>query len=525
MRPRTILATIALTARVAAAQSAPPALYDNLGTLTHRISTAVPATQRYFDQGLRLKYAFGNAEAIRAFREGARRDPACAMCWWGVALTFGPYINEEMDSTAGVQAYAAIQKAESLATGATETERAWIAALARRYAAVPTREDRAGLDSAYADAMRDLMRRYPADLDAATFFAEAMMDLRPWHQWTPDGQPEPGTLEVVATLEDVIRRDPNHPGACHYYIHAVEASREAQRAIPCADRLGGLMPGASHLVHMPGHIYLRVGRYADAVRVNQHAVHVDHDFVEGRRPPGIYPPHNLHFLWAAASMDGQSRVAIQAARDLAATAPSYVPAAVPITLARFGQWDAVLAESLPAGAGPYPRAVWQYARGLASLRLDRNDAARSALDGLRTALAATPDSARTGGHPTKDLLRIAVGMLGGEIAARERRTDEAVAMLEDAVRADDGLDYDEPRPWYMPPRQALGAILLEAGRAAEAEAVYREDLVRNPENGWSFLGLARSLDARSRQAEAREAEGWFRRAWARADVRLTSSRF
>jgi tetratricopeptide (TPR) repeat protein len=497
-------------------------LYDSLGTLTRTVTTAAPLAQRYFDQGLRLTYGFGHAEAVRSFHVALRHDTACAMCWWGIAWARGPYINAEMDSAGGVEAYTAIQNALRLARSGTAAERALIDAMARRYVRRPTELNRAGLDSAYAEAMRDVVRRFPHDLDAATLLGEALMVLRPWDHWTRDGRPQPGTEEVLAVRESILARDIRHPGACHLYVHAVEASLAPERAAPCAELLGASIPGASHIPHMPSHIWMRIGRYGDGVRANQAAWHADQQAVFGQAVP-IYPTHNLHMLLFAASMDGQSAVAWQAARDLAriSTGNAFY---VHLVLARFGRWHDLL-EHEGGPPAPFQRGMRSYGRGLAHLNLGRPDSARDELEMLDDIIVATGDSARFRSHRQRDLLGIARAILSGEIAASENRWDDAVRMLREALPLEDSLAYDEPEPWITPLRHVLGAVLLDAGRSAEAERVYRDELIDHPANGWSLFGLERALHAQGRRDEAAEVRTRFDRAWTRADVWLRGSRF
>ncbi len=505
-----------------AAESVP--LYENLGSLERPVDTAQEEARAYFQQGLRLTYGFGHPEAIRSFRAARERDPECAMCWWGEAWALGPYINSAtMTDEDEVAAHAAIQRAMELRDqeGVSEVDRALIEAMAERYQPTPDADRRPALDSAYADAMRHVVREHPHDLDAATLLGEALMVMRPWDQWQRDGTPQPGTLEVLAVLESVLGRDLGHPGACHLYIHAVEASLEPQRAEPCADLLGSSIPGASHIRHMPSHIYMRVGRYHDAVRGNTAAWHVDQQAAHGG-PPGIYPTHNLHMLSFAASFDGQSAVAMQAARDLARLAP---PTGFyrHLTKARFGRWDELL-EDETAPEGDFQRGVWHFARGLAQLRTGEVEAAEmdlSALTGIRDEIGDT----RFRRHPHSDLLGMAQGILAGELHASARRFDEAVEALEAALPLEEGLPYDEPEPWFIPVRHVLGAVLMEADRPREAEAVYREALSIHPENGWSLFGLAQALEAQGRVDEAAEVEARFEHMWERADVWLLSSRF
>jgi len=522
----------------AAASTALP-LFNTLGSHHHAITTTAPQAQRYFDQGLRLIYAFNHDEAGRAFKEAARLDPTCAMAYWGVALTLGPNYNLPVDTERDRAAYEALQKALSLAPHVSEPERAYIEALAKRHSSVPD-ADRKALDLAYANAMREVSRRYPDDLDAATLFAEALMNLRPWDLWTHNGQPQPGTLEIISTLEAVLQRNPNHPGAIHYYIHAVEASPQPERAVPFADRLAKLMPGAGHLVHMPSHIYIRVGRYQDAAESNVRAAAIDADYIEKYDIKGVYRmmyyPHNLHFLWAASCMEGRSAEALRAARELAAKVPAEMALQMPaveffmptplFAMVRFGKWEEILKEPAPPVDLQYTTGMWHYARGLALAATGQLDEAASEQAKVAAVAANMPPERIVDVNiPAGALLRLAANALAGEIAARRGQIDDAVRYLEEAIRIQDGLPYTEPPPWYYPVRQSLGAVLLATGRAAEAEVVYREDLQRNPENGWSLYGLAQSLRARKAEQEAAVIEERFKKAWARADVKLIASGF
>jgi tetratricopeptide (TPR) repeat protein len=507
-------------------------LYTNLGAHHKQISTRVPATQQYFDQGLRLVYGFNHAEAIRAFRHAAELDSTCAMCWWGIALAYGPHVNAPMDSASGVAAYAAVQRAQALVSHATAQERAYIGAVAQRYAAVPP-ANRAGLDTAYSRAMGSLASTYASDLDAATLYAESMMDLRPWNYWRPDGTPYPGTDEIVRQLLRVIAGNPNHPGACHYYIHAVEAVNP-QAAVPCAERLAQLMPGEGHMVHMPAHIYIRVGRWNDAVEANQHAIHTDEMFIEGEHPMGVYPlayyPHNIHFLAFASTMAGRSAQAIEASRVLVTKVNVDVARQVgmlqemlpyhTLTLTTFGRWDEVLADPLPPADIRFSYGMAEYARGVAYAAKGQWADAQAALDTVTAINAATPE-----GADAKTALSIAVHALEGEIATRRGDFDTGIHHFRAALAIEDAGLYFEPPKWYHPIRQSLGAALLSAGQNAEAEAVYREDLRRFPENGWSLFGLAQALRAQGKTTEAAAVDERFRRAWAGADVTLVASRF
>ena len=507
-------------------------LYTNLGTHHKRISTRVPAAQQYFDQGLRLVYGFNHAEAIRSFGRAAELDSSCAMCYWGIALAYGPHVNAPMDSASGVAAYAAAQKALALRPGATAHERAYIDAVAQRYTAVPP-ANRARLDTLYSRAMGGVAGADPDDLDAATLYAEALMDLRPWNYWQPDGTPYTGTDEIVRQLQRVIARNPDHPGACHYYIHAVEAVNPGA-AVPCAERLARLMPGEGHMVHMPAHIYIRVGRWNDAVTANQHAIHTDEVFIEGQRPVGVYPlayyPHNIHFLAFASTMAGRSALAIESARALtakvnldAARQVGMLQEMLPyyaLTLTTFGRWDDVLATPLPPADIRFPYAMAYYARGVAFSAKGQWADAQAALDTVVAINAATPADAES-----KTPLSIAVHALLGEIATRQGDLATGISHFREAVAIEDAGLYFEPPKWYYPIRHSLGAALLRAGRNAEAEAAYREDLRRFPENGWSLVGLAQALRAQGKSAEAAAVDARFRKAWADADVTLTASRF
>ena len=527
-------------AGVAAPPGPPPPLFDDLGRYHRAITTTSPRAQAYFDQGLRLVYGFNHYEAQAAFREAARLDPACAMCAWGVALTYGSNYNSPTDADREQGALTAVNQARVLAAvAATDRERALIAALAARHSAA-SGADRAALDRAYADAMREVSRRFPDDLDAATLLADALMNLRPWSLWTVDGAPQPGTEEIVVTLERVLAADPLHPGANHLYIHAVEASPDPRRAEPAADRLRGLMPGAGHMVHMPSHIYYRIGRYADAADVNVRAVAADRAYFARSQPSPIYRmmyyPHNLDFVWHAASLEGRGAECVRAARDFAAAVPAATvlempdmetaPAAPYFALVRFGRWSEMLAEPAPPARMLYVIGAWRYGRGLALLATGRRAEAASELAELQVVRRSVPaERTLAGFFKMSDMLGLAALVLAGEIAARDGDPTAAVTHLAEAVRMQDEHWFTEPPPWYFPVRQALGAALLQAGRAAEAEAVYREDLRRNPENGWSLFGLAQSLRAQGKSAEAGAEDARFRRAWTRADVTLTASRF
>ncbi|MGH7470683.1 MAG: hypothetical protein ACRENP_22270 [Longimicrobiales bacterium] len=506
-------------------------LYKNLGNHHMAISSRVARVQQYFDQGMRLAYGFNHEEAIRAFREGARLDPRCAICWWGVAYSHGPNINLPMDSANGAAAWEALQKARALAGNASAKEQAYITALAARYGKNPT-ANRAQLDSAYARAMQALARSYPNDPEAVTLAAEAMMDLRPWNYWQKDGKPYAGTAELVASLERVLRANADHPGACHFYIHAVEAT-QPEKAVACAERLASLMPGAGHIVHMPAHIYIRVGRWNDAIEANQHAVHADQAYIADQRPDGFYTlayyPHNHHFLAFAASMAGRRALAVEHARHARHNTPLAVAAQVPplqplvayphLALVTFGRWDEVLREPAVPGDLRVATALVAYARGVAHSARRNEVMARRELDTLN-AIAKTMTE-----EPFKTMLAVAQHALLGEIARRAGQLPQAEQHFRTAMGLEDSMNYIEPPDWYYPIRHSLGEVLLRAGKAAQAEALYREDLKRFPENGWSLHGLAASLRAQRKNAEAAQVDARLKNAWSQTDVKVTGSRF
>ena len=511
-------------------------LFDNLGTLHHEITTTSELAQKYFDQGLRLVYAFNHEEAITAFTEASRLDPDAPMPYWGVALSLGPNINSAMDAKAETRAADAIHKAAARLVMATPRERAYVEALATRYSSKKS-SSRKGRDEAYAKAMRRLASEFPDDVDAAVLFAESMMVLRPWDYWRADGRPQPGTEDIVATLGAALGRDPNHPGACHYYIHAVEASPDPQRALACATRLPSLMPGAGHLVHMPAHIYMRVGRYRDASERNVHAATVDREYLlhhplEGNYATGYYA-HNLHFLNASLAMEGRSVEAAQVARDLLgkisvdeiAKEPSlewYAPTLL-LTMARFGQWGELIRQPPPPKELRFTTGLWHYVRGLAFAATTRFGSAEGELLNLRKSLKALARVKTTEGKLSRTLLKVAERVLVGEMAARRGEYEAGIQALREALQLETALPYSEPPFWFQPVRHNLGAVLLLAGRPGDAESVYREDLRLNPENGWALHGLVHSLQAQRKDAAQEEAR--LRTAWAQADIALTGSRF
>jgi pimeloyl-ACP methyl ester carboxylesterase len=535
-----VAGALSVGSAVAQTQSAATPLapeLEGLGTLHVPATTTVARAQQFFDQGIRLLYAFNHPEAIRAFREAARLDPAMAMAYWGQALALGPNLNAPMTPENGRQAYAAIRQAVRAAADVTPRERGLIDALAARYARAGG-GDRAALDRAYAAAMEKLAARFPDDPDIGTLYADAQMNVMPWDYWQKDGSPKPDTARVIETLESVIARAPDHPGALHYHIHVLEASQHPERAEASADRLGALMPSAGHMVHMPAHIYIRVGRYADAAEANERAIVADEDYLAQCQAQGLYPisyyPHNLHFLWAAATLEGRRDVAVDAARRVAEKVPHHHAGAVawtadfPVTpllaYARFGLWHDVLTHPRPPANDPYANGIWHYARGMAFV-------ARRELDRAAAELAALEAVKKHEAFQTtlKDLpllanLQIASRLAEGELRARRGDVEGAIRILQEGAAIEESLPYAEPPLWHHPVRQVLGAVLLEAGRAAEAEAAYREDLKVFRENGWSLFGLAASLRTQGRTDEALDVQRRFEKAWARADITLTSSR-
>lgn len=526
--------------RLSPGQIAP--VLEGLGDYHRRVTTDSERAQLFFDQGLKLAYAFNHAESNRAFREAARLDPECAMAYWGQALVLGPNINLPMPPENRAPAWEAIRKAVSLKDGASEPERGLIDALALRYADPATEETpeaRAGMDRAYADAMGALAAKYPQDDDIATLHAASLMELNPWNYWTLDGAPRGTTAEVVATLERVIERNFEHAGAHHYYIHIIEASYNPELAEPSADKLYTLMPGAGHMVHMPSHIYMRVGRFDDAVESNRLAMLADEGYITQCRAQGIYPlayyPHNMHFMGWAAVESGRSQIAIDAARKMAAHVPAgNDPGAIALkqtflctpiyTLVRFNRWDEVLAEPKPADDLTFVNAIWHYARGRAWAAKGDLASARAELEALRALAADESFKAYPIGFSTAaTVLTIADRIVEAEIAEAEGDVDKAIALLEAAVRLEDGMTYNEPPDWHYPVRLSLGAALLKAGRAQEAEAVYWKDLTRHKYYPWTLYGLAQALDAQGKADQAAEVRANLKGRWAHADIDLISS--
>lgn len=519
-------------------------LFDGMGAYNRKISTSSEAANRYFNQGMVLAFGFNHAESIRSFRAAQRLDPNCAMCFWGEALATGPNINVTSKGKAVMSdaerkaAFAAINRALALKEAATPVEQALIEAQAKRYNGDPATE-RLPLDRAYAEAMGKVVAAYPEDDDAAAIYAEAWMNTMPWNYWSADGTPRPETEKVIAALERIIARSPKHPLALHLYIHAVEASKNPGRAEDEADALANLVPGSGHLVHMPAHIYWRVGRYDDAANANVRAAAVDEEYIAACNAQGFYPamyyPHNIHFLWAATSMAGQSRMALESARKVAANVRLEQIEQFPtveffktiplLTLTQFGKWSDILDEPAPPENLDYSNAIWRYARGIAMANTGDIDGARAE----REKLAAVKDSVQirfldSADYPASILLNIADDLLQGEMALRSGNPDLAAVHYQRAVEKQDGLPYMEPPFWYYPTRQSLGQALLEAGRFAEAEAVYRKDLEDYPRNGWSMSGLVAALERQGKADAAEKARADFDVIWAKADVVINGSR-
>jgi hypothetical protein len=528
--------------RTAAAAPAPP-LFDSFGNQHRETGSKVAASQRHFDQGLRMAYGFNHEAAGRAFTEAARLDPDCAICVWGQALVLGPNINMPMDPAAAAQATALAQHAHRLSVHALPADRALIAALRLRYAD-PAPADRKPLDRAYADAMARVVEQFPGDDDAATLYAEALMDLSPWAYWTPDGKPTEFTPRILATLERVLQRNPRHIGAMHYYIHATEASPTPQRAEPYADALAALAPGSGHLVHMPAHTYIRVGRYHDATMTNLAAGTADKAFLAVcHGSNGIYPlgyvPHNWHFATMTAGLSGSRTLALEAAAQAAQRVDRSRMAAPPLeamqlflvaplfTQVRFGQWDAILAQADAPAALPFPTAIWHFARGMAQVRKGALAAAQDELDALR-GIASDPALAKVSFldvNHADGLVAVAVPLLRGELLRAAGRRSEAIAALRAAAVAEDALNYDEPADWPLPIRPYLGAALLEAGDARAAEAAYRQDLSKYPDNGWSLYGLGQAQRKLGQAQAAADSGRRYAAAWQWSDMPLTASRF
>ena len=501
----------------------PMRLYERgLGALTRPITTASPRAQAFFDQGLQFLYAFTPEDAVRSFREAWKLDADCAMCFFGEAWAWGPYLNGEMGAVDAPHAFAAIRQAKRLADRrALAVERALIDALLVRYTETHDAVVREKLDTVYANAMAKVYATYPHDLDVGTLYAEALMLIEPRRGTWDVSRPQVQRIHTV--LEEVLARDVGHPGACHLYVHATESTTRPEKAEACADRLGLSIPGASHINHMPSHTYNRVGRWGDAVRANIQAWHSDlkAEIGEGF---AIYPSHNLHMLLFSASYDGQGAIAIQAGKDYAKISSSASFYHV-LTLLRFGRFDEVLALPVPRMNNLVQRGLVEFGRGYAHLRTGTPDSARTYLDRVDASLREGGDSVSLRGHTATQLLGIVSGILRAELLLAVERTDEALRILERAVAIEDGLRYDEPEPLNFAARHWLGAALLDTGRATDAEGVYRADLERHPHNGWSLFGLEAALRGQGRSADADRVGADFEAAWARSDTWIRASRF
>ena len=518
-------------------------LFDGMGDHTHPITTNNKYVQRYFDQGLTIDFAFNHAESARSFRAGQTLDPNCAMCFWGEALALGPNINVTSNGSVimadqeRLAAYEAIQKAVSLKNKVSEKERDFIDALATRYNG-DTASPRGPLDLAYAEAMRELSNKYPEDDDAASLFAESLMNTMPWDYWIDADSPKPLTVEAIEILEKVMARNPRHPMALHLYIHAVESSSQPERAEAAADILLDLVPGAGHLVHMPSHIYWRVGRYADASESNIMAAAVDEAYIAACNAQGFYPaayyPHNIHFLWASSSMEGRSEIAIEAGEKVAKNVRLEMIDQFPgveffktvpmLSLVQFGLWDRVLELDPPAERLEYANAIWHYARSVAYSNKGNIESAQKERQMIES-LKDTNDVLHLDSiyYPASMLLEIADSLALGEIAISNNDYQSAIQYFANAVSVQDALPYTEPPFWYYPTRLSLGKAYLLSDQADEAEAVFKENLKRYPRNGWALYGLIQALETQNKDSSMVQKQ--FDIIWQNADVELTSSRF
>ncbi len=511
----------------------PTTIMPGLGNLQHPVSTKNADAQKYFNQGLTLIYAFNHEEAARSFQQAQKLDPKLAMAWWGYALAVGPNYNESTIDPARMKAAVeATNKAQSLTANASEIERAYIAALAPRFT-LGANPDVKKLGTAYSTAMRDVFRRFPDDLNAATLYADSLMNVQPWQLWARDGAPLGNTEEIVRVLENVLRRDPNHIGANHLYIHAVEASRNPERGLPSAERLGKLTPAAGHLVHMPGHIYIRTGDYAQAAKVNIDAAAVDRAYIKASGAKGMYPAmyfsHNLHFQVENFNRTGQYSEARRAARELQTNVQQHVkdmpmvegflPYPIFVQL-RFAKWDETLKLPEPDKSQPITNTVWHYARGVALAATGKVAEAQREQQILRERVKNLPGETPFGLNPAKEVLAIAELVLEARIAWAEGNQTGAIEAFRKAVAAQDSLNYDEPPGWYFPVREALGAAQLLSGNATAAETTFREDLLTNPRSGRSLFGLLESLKAQGKVDAMRWVETEFKAAWKAADVQL-----
>jgi tetratricopeptide (TPR) repeat protein len=517
----------------AEAPSSAVPIFTDLGSHHRAVTTSNEMAQKYFDQGLRLIYGFNHDEAERAFREAIRLDPSCAMAWWGVAYALGPNYNLPMNPERNQQALEAVQKAQSLQSQSNDAERGLVAAIATRYSADP-KADRVQLDHSYSAAMKELHERLPEDNDIAVLYAESLMDLKPWQLWTHDGKPQPGTTEIVSLLESVLQRDPNHPGANHYYIHAIEASPNADKGQASAERLKTLVPGAGHLVHMPAHIFIRTGDYRGAIDANANAAKADEAYFGKTSPGGTYPmmyyTHNFQFLSTAAGMIGQSSRAIDSAlKAVSVVAPmiGHEPAVEYVlpwplyAMARNEKWNEILGFPRPSDATPSTQAFWFYARGMAQAAKGNMNEAKKARAELEATKAKVPADFMLNTNRAHDLLSIAMLVLDARIAGMAGDRNAAIAAWKKAVDVQDSLIYDEPPAWYYPVRESLGGEYLRTKQFKDAEAVFRRDLEKNPNNPRSLFGLREALRGQSRSAEAEQAGNAFDKAWQNAELQIS----
>lgn len=535
-----LLCTLVIAQNPAHQHSAQPhpktaTLMPGLGDLHHSVSTSNPQAQRFFDQGLRLIYAFNHDEAARSFQRAADLDPKLAMAYWGVAEAVGPNYNDPASDERFAEAHNAIQKAVDLSAQASPAEQAYIQAMALRFPA-DSKADRKGAAEAYHDAMREVVKNFPDDLDAATLFAESGMNLHPWGLWHRDGTPEAGTDEIVATLESVIKRDPNHMGAIHYYIHAVEASKSPERALAGANRLAAMAPAAGHLVHMPAHVYIRTGDYASAVKTNQAAAIADRAYIKASGAQGLYPmmyySHNLHFIAMCSAMSGDYAEAMKNAQLLAAHVRPAVKdmpplegfTTIPIAVnVRFRRWDEILKMPKPSPEMKTETVFWHFARGMALAAKGKATEAEADYQVVAEAEKNTPEDvvfAMPVNNKTKDVLKIARDVLGAKIAMAKKDNASALEQLQEAVAVQDSLKYNEPEDWFFPVRESLGGALLMNGDAAGAEKVFREDLDRHPRNPRSLFGLEESLKAQKRDYDAAFVQKRFQASWKGGPTKL-----
>jgi tetratricopeptide (TPR) repeat protein len=511
----------------------------DLGEHQRVVTTESAQAQAFFNQGLALTYGFNHDEAARSYAKAGALDPSCAMCWWGAAYTMGPNYNMPMLADRAPAAWDALQRAKEAAVGASPVEQALVAALAKRYKG-PEYVDPVAMQAynqAYADAMREVAKQFPDDMDVQVLFAESLMNLNPWKLWTPAGDPAAGTEELVTTLESVLAQMPEHPGANHYYIHAIEASKQPEKGEPAADRLGSLVPGAGHLVHMPAHIYQRVGRYADASEANRRAIEADQRYLDTVEPPGyyeMYMAHNYGFLAYSASMEGRSAESIEAARKSGAQMPRDMVCGMPgmdffvaeplLALVRFGQWDQLLAEPKPDSKYPVLTALWHHAHGMALAATGDITEAQADLAAIQEIAKSIPEEMLAGLNSGRMVLELAAKVLEARIADAEKSAG-AIPLWEAAVSMEDMLAYNEPADWFYPTRHYLGAALLDAGKPKEAIAVYEADLDKNPRNGWALFGLWQAQVAAKQGAKAKQTKVEFEKAWSRADIELTRTAY